>query len=141
MRLIAAEQVTYFVGVPLMSFEMLTHPNRGNYDLSTLADIAAGGAPRPVDHVRRIDAEMEGAPLIGYGLTETNGVGTGNWRGNYIAKPNSAGRASPPLVDLAILDDAGRPVAQGERGEVTRDRKSTRLNSSHCLVSRMPSSA
>jgi acyl-CoA synthetase (AMP-forming)/AMP-acid ligase II len=118
MRLIEREKVTYFVGVPLMSFEMLTHPNRGKYDLSTVTDIAAGGAPRPVEHVKRIEQEMEGAPLIGYGLTETNGVGTGNWRTNYLAKPNSAGRASMPLVDLAILDDAGQPVAQGERGEV-----------------------
>lgn len=118
MRLIEKEKITYFVGVPLMSFEMLTHPNRAKYDLSTLTDIAAGGAPRPVEHVRRIHDEMQGAPLIGYGLTETNGVGTGNWRGNYLAKPNSSGRASPPLVDLAILDDAGTPVAQGGRGEV-----------------------
>ncbi|MFL0415242.1 class I adenylate-forming enzyme family protein [uncultured Sphingomonas sp.] len=118
MRLIEKEKITYFVGVPLMSFEMLTHPNRSKYDLSTMADIAAGGAPRPVEHVKRIDQEMEGAPLIGYGLTETNGIGTGNWRTNYIAKPNSAGRASMPLVDLAILDDAGKPVPRGERGEV-----------------------
>ena len=119
MRLIEREQITYFVGVPTMSFEILTHPRRHEYDLSTVTDIAAGGAPRPADHVRRIDAEMEAAPLIGYGLTETNGVGTGNWRSNYIAKPTSAGRASPPLVDLAILDDAGRALAQGERGEVS----------------------
>ena len=118
MRLIEREKITYFVGVPLMSFEMLTHPNRAKYDLSSMADIAAGGAPRPVEHVRRIDEEMQGAPLIGYGLTETNGVGTGNWRSNYLAKPNSAGRASMPLVDLAILDDAGKPVPQGHTGEV-----------------------
>jgi long-chain acyl-CoA synthetase len=119
MRLIAAEGVTYFVGVPLMSFEILNHPDRANYDLSTVTDFAAGGAPRPVDHVRRIDEEMGGsAPLIGYGLTETNGVGTGNWRSNYLAKPNSAGRPSAPLVDLAILDDAGRAQPQGSRGEV-----------------------
>jgi acyl-CoA synthetase (AMP-forming)/AMP-acid ligase II len=119
MRLIAQERISYFVGVPLMSFEILTHPDRADYDLSTVTDFAAGGAPRPVEHVRRIDAEMGGgAPLIGYGLTETNAVGTGNWRTNYLAKPNSAGRASPPLVDLAILDDAGAPVAQGARGEV-----------------------
>jgi acyl-CoA synthetase (AMP-forming)/AMP-acid ligase II len=118
MRLIEREKVTYFVGVPLMSFEMLTHPRRAQYDLSTMADIAAGGAPRPVEHVRRIAEEMEGAPLIGYGLTETNGVGTGNWRSNYTAKPNSAGRPSPPLVDLAIIDDAGHPLPQGLRGEV-----------------------
>ncbi|OWK29192.1 class I adenylate-forming enzyme family protein [Sphingomonas mucosissima] len=119
MRLIEQEKITYFVGVPLMSFEMLNHPSRHKYDLSSVADIAAGGAPRPVEHVKRINEEMEGAPLIGYGLTETNGVGTGNWRTNYLAKPNSAGRPSMPLVDLAILDDAGKPVPQGERGEVS----------------------
>jgi acyl-CoA synthetase (AMP-forming)/AMP-acid ligase II len=119
MRLIEREQISYFVGVPLMSFEILTHPNRAKYDLSTVTDFAAGGAPRPIDHVRRINEEMGGgAPLIGYGLTETNGVGCGNWRENYLAKPNSTGRASAPLVDLAILDDAGDKVAALERGEV-----------------------
>ncbi|HEV2567450.1 class I adenylate-forming enzyme family protein [Sphingomonas sp.] len=119
MRLMEREKVTYFVGVPLMSFEILTHPNRKDYDLSSVMDFAAGGAPRPVEHVKRIDEEMGGAkPLIGYGLTETNGVGCGNFRDNYLAKPNSTGRGSRPLVDLAILDDAGRPVPQGERGEV-----------------------
>ncbi|ONF95657.1 class I adenylate-forming enzyme family protein [Sphingomonas jeddahensis] len=118
MRLMDREKITYFVGVPLMSFEILNHPNRHQYDLSSVADFAAGGAPRPVEHVNRIEQEMEGKPLIGYGLTETNGVGTGNWRTNYLAKPNSAGRPSMPLVDLAILDDAGAPVPQGERGEV-----------------------
>jgi long-chain acyl-CoA synthetase len=119
MRLIEAEGVSYFVGVPLMSYEMLTHPRRRDYDLSKVTDFAAGGAPRPVEHVRRIKEEMGGgAPLIGYGLTETNAVGCGNWRENYLAKPDSTGRASQPLVELAIVDGAGRAVAQGERGEV-----------------------
>ena len=119
MRLIEREKISYFVGVPLMSFEILTHPNRAKYDLSTVTDFAAGGAPRPIDHVRRIKEEMGGgAPLIGYGLTETNGVGCGNWRENYLAKPNSTGRASAPLVDLAILDDAGNKLSARQRGEV-----------------------
>ncbi len=119
MRLMEKEKISYFVGVPLMSFEILTHPNRANYDLSSVKDFAAGGAPRPVEHVKRIEDEMGGAkPLIGYGLTETNGVGCGNFRENYLAKPNSTGRGSRPLVDLAILDDFGTPVPQGERGEV-----------------------
>jgi long-chain acyl-CoA synthetase len=119
MRLIEKERVTYFVGVPLMSFEMLTHPDRARYDLSSVTDFAAGGAPRPAEHVRRLEAEMGGgAPLIGYGLTETNAIGCANWRGNYLAKAASTGRASPPLSEVAILDDAGTAVAQGERGEV-----------------------
>ncbi|MBX9796475.1 class I adenylate-forming enzyme family protein [Sphingomonas sp.] len=118
MRLIEREQISYFVGVPLMSFEILTHPNRHKYNLTSVTDFAAGGAPRPVEHVKRIHEELPGAPLLGYGLTETNGVGCGNFRDNYLAKPNSTGRPSYPLVELAILDGAGQPVAQGARGEV-----------------------
>ena len=60
----------------------------------------------------------EGKPLLGYGLTETNAVGCGIINENYVAKPMSTGPASKPLVDLAILDDNGEPVAQGGVGEV-----------------------
>jgi long-chain acyl-CoA synthetase len=120
MRLIEAEAITYFVGVPLMSYEMLIHPNRDKYDLTSCKSFAAGGAPRPKDHVERLAKGMGGGmPLLGYGLTETNGVGCGNINDNYIAKPDSTGPASKPLVDLAIIDDAGNVVPQGTVGEVS----------------------
>jgi len=120
MRLIEREKVTYFVGVPLMSFEIATHPNRDKYDLSTCTAFAGGGAPRPVDHVKRIKEALPHAfPLLGYGLTETNGVGCGNLNENYLAKPGSTGTASLPLVDLAILNDAGEALPAGEVGEVS----------------------
>jgi long-chain acyl-CoA synthetase len=119
MQLIEAEKVTNFTGVPLMSFEILTHPDRHKYDLSTIQSFAAGGAPRPAEHVRRLHDELEGSPpALGYGLTETNAVGCGVFGENYVAKPSSTGMGSLPLVDLAILDGAGTPMAQGARGEV-----------------------
>jgi long-chain acyl-CoA synthetase len=119
MRLIQDEKCNYFVGVPLMSYEILVSPNRKNYDLSTCKSYAGGGAPRPPEHVRRLASEMgEAKPLLGYGLTETNAVGCGIINENYVAKPMSTGPASKPLVDLAILDDNGEPVAQGGVGEV-----------------------
>jgi acyl-CoA synthetase (AMP-forming)/AMP-acid ligase II len=119
MRLIEQEKVTYFVGVPLMSYEIATHPNKDKYDLSSCVTFAGGGAPRPVEHVARIKEALPAAfPILGYGLTETNGVGAGNFNENYMAKPGSTGRASPPLVELEILDDAGKILAQGEVGEV-----------------------
>ena len=119
MRLIQDEKCNYFVGVPLMSYEILVSPNRQNYDLSTCKSYAGGGAPRPPEHVRRLAAEMgEAKPLLGYGLTETNAVGCGIINENYVAKPMSTGPASKPLVDLAILDDNGEPVLQGGVGEV-----------------------
>ena len=118
-RLMAEETVTYFVGVPLMSYEIANHPDREKYDLSKCKSFAAGGAPRPVEHVTRIkEAFPGGFPLLGYGLTETNAVGCGNFNENYLAKPGSTGRASKPMVDLAILDDAGNPLPQGAVGEV-----------------------
>lgn len=119
MRLIEQEQVTYFVGVPLMSFEIATHPDRDKYDLSSCITFAAGGAPRPIEHVDRIRKALPHAfPIIGYGLTETNAVGCGNFNENYMAKPGSTGKASRPLVEVEILDDAGAVLPCMITGEI-----------------------
>jgi acyl-CoA synthetase (AMP-forming)/AMP-acid ligase II len=119
LRLLEKEKITYFVGVPLMSYELATHPDRDDYDLSACKTFAGGGAPRPPEHVAKIkEAFSQGYPVLGYGLTETNGVGCGNLNENYMAKPGSTGTASKPLVDLAILDDEGNPLPQGSVGEI-----------------------
>jgi acyl-CoA synthetase (AMP-forming)/AMP-acid ligase II len=119
LRLIEKERITYFVGVPTMSLELMTHPDRRKYDLSTLTDIAAGGAPRPVSHVERLKEEFPSAqPAIGYGLTETNAVGCQNFWANYAAKPGSTGRAAKPLVEVAILGQGDRHLPSGETGEI-----------------------
>jgi long-chain acyl-CoA synthetase len=119
MQLIEKERITSFTGVPLMSFEITSHPDRKKYDLSSLQGMAGGGAPRPVEHVKRIADELPNAPpAIGYGLTETNGVGCGNMSTNYIAKPTSTGTAQLPLVEIGILDDAGNNLPKGQKGEV-----------------------
>jgi acyl-CoA synthetase (AMP-forming)/AMP-acid ligase II len=119
LRLIEKERVTYFVGVPTMSLELMNHPDRGNYDLSTLTDIAAGGAPRPVSHVERLRQSFPNSqPALGYGLTETNAVGCGNFWDNYAAKPASTGRAQVPFVEVAILGEGGTHLPINERGEI-----------------------
>ena len=119
LRLIERERITYFVGVPTMSLELMQHPDRDRYDLSTLTDIASGGAARPVSHVTRLETAFTGAqPAQGYGLTETNAAGTGNFWSNYHDKPASAGRAQVPFVELAILGEGDRHLPAGERGEI-----------------------
>ena len=119
LRLIEAERVTYFVGVPTMSLEMMQHPDKDRYDLSTLLDIAGGGASRPAEHVARLADAFPGKhPALGYGLTETNGAGSGIMRDSYRAKPASTGRASKPLIELGIFDDAMVKLATGDTGEV-----------------------
>jgi len=119
LRLIEKEKISYFVGVPTMSLELMTHPDRHRYDLSSLTDIAAGGAPRPISHVERLQREFPAAqPALGYGLTETNAVGCHNFWGNYAAKPGSTGRAHRPFVEVAILGQGDRRLPANETGEI-----------------------
>jgi acyl-CoA synthetase (AMP-forming)/AMP-acid ligase II len=119
LRLIEKEKVTYFVGVPTMSLELMNHPERQKYDLGSLTDITAGGAPRPVTHVERLRQEFPNAqPALGYGLTETNAAGCANYWGNYAAKPASTGRPQKPIIELAIIGTGDRPLATGEVGEI-----------------------
>jgi len=119
LRLIEKEKITYFVGVPTMSLELMNHPDRHGYDLNSLTDITAGGAPRPVAHVERLRQEFPNAqPALGYGLTETNAAGCANYWGNYAAKPASTGRAHRPIIELAILGAGDRHMASGEVGEI-----------------------
>ena len=119
LRLIEQEKITYFVGVPTMSLELMQHPDREKYDLSSLTDIAAGGAPRPVAHVKRLEESFRGAqPALGYGLTETNAAGCGNFWSNYHEKPASTGRPQRPIIELAILGEGDRHLPTGEPGEI-----------------------
>jgi acyl-CoA synthetase (AMP-forming)/AMP-acid ligase II len=119
LRLIEKERITYFVGVPTMSLELMNHPDRHKYDLSSLKDITAGGAPRPVSHVERLNHEFPHAqPALGYGLTETNAVGCLNFWSNYAAKPGSTGRAAKPFVEAVILGENDRQLPSAETGEI-----------------------
>jgi acyl-CoA synthetase (AMP-forming)/AMP-acid ligase II len=119
LRLIEKEKITYFVGVPTMSLEIMNHPERHKYDLSSLKDITAGGAPRPVSHVERLKNEFPDAqPALGYGLTETNATGCANFWTSYAAKPASTGRAQKPIVEVFILGAGDRHLPSGEVGEI-----------------------
>ena len=83
-------------------------------ELGTMVSGSAALQPR----LARVFGAAGMRVMEGYGLTETNAVGCGNFNENYMAKPGSTGKASVPLVDLAILDNDGNPRPQGEVDEV-----------------------
>lgn len=119
LRLIEAERITWFNGVPTMSAELQEAAENSDRDLSTLAEIHGGGAARPAAQVEKLAKTFKKSSAgIGYGLTETNAIGSVNAGLLYLAKPSSAGRTVPAVTDIAIFDEQEQPVAQGERGEV-----------------------
>jgi acyl-CoA synthetase (AMP-forming)/AMP-acid ligase II len=119
LEVIEAEKITHFNGVPTMSMELMNHPRRGEFNLSSLLEISSGGAARPADQVGTLIERFPRAkPSAGYGLTETNAVGCIIGDDDYVDRPGSVGQATPPLVELRIVDDNGNEVERGERGEI-----------------------
>jgi long-chain acyl-CoA synthetase len=119
LKLIEKEQITYFNGVPTMSMEIMNHQDKDKYDLSSLVDVCAGGAARPDEHVRKLyQSFSEAYPSCGYGLTETNALGSVNGSGDYIHKPSSAGLPTPPIVEVEIINANGEKLPIGEQGEI-----------------------
>ena len=119
LRLIEAEKITWFNGVPTMSAELQAAAVNTDRDISSLTEIMAGGAARPPDQVKKISGTFKkSAPGIGYGLTETNALGTVNAGAFYIARPDSAGRAVPAVTEFRIVGEGGAELPAGERGEL-----------------------
>jgi long-chain acyl-CoA synthetase len=119
LRLIEKERITWFNGVPTMSAELQSAAETTDRDISSLTEIMAGGAARPAEQVKKISGTFKkSAPGIGYGLTETNALGTVNAGAFYIARPNSAGRAVPAVTQFRIVGEDGRELPPGERGEL-----------------------
>jgi long-chain acyl-CoA synthetase len=119
LELIQTERVTHFNGVPTMSMELMNYPQLADYDVSTLVEIASGGAARPADQVEELAKRFPDAyPSAAYGLTETNAVGCIIAQSDYSDRPRSVGQPTPPLVEVRIFDENGNVLPQGESGEI-----------------------
>jgi long-chain acyl-CoA synthetase len=114
LELIEREKITNMSGVPIMSRELLTHPDFPIRDTSSLRALTGGGAPVPPDMVGKIDKALKnGAPSTGYGLTETCGIITVNASRGYLTKPSSCGPIVPTL-DAKLIDAEGNDLPAGE---------------------------
>lgn len=118
LRIVEAEQVTVFSAVPMMSREMLLHPDFAVRDTSSLKTMGGGGAAVQPDLTQKMDEHMENAaPNAGYGMTETCGL-IAALSGEYLVdRPASVGRAMPTF-EAKCVDDSGNTVASGETGEL-----------------------
>ena len=119
-RLVDAEGVTRFVGVPTQTAELMEEAKRRGLELSSLEFLGSGGAKRPPNQVDELHEQFPHVAVAsGWGMTETNAIGIGIWGPDYVARPNACGRLYPPLQQLKILDDHGQQLPNGEVGEIT----------------------
>ena len=117
-KLIETEQINSFIAPAAMTGDLVQEAARTQSDLSTLASVGGGGAPRAPEQVRSIEKSFTNAlPSTGWGMTETNAIGTGIGGLDYLAHPESSGRCSA-VMELQVIDEQGNELAAGERGEL-----------------------
>jgi acyl-CoA synthetase (AMP-forming)/AMP-acid ligase II len=113
--------VTSWSLVPTQLWRLLNWPDLDRYDLATLTSVGGGSAVWPPELVRLLKERLPSVNVsmaLGYGMTETSGLGT-ILRGQELQKfSESVGRACP-TVDVAIRDpESGSPLPDGEVGEI-----------------------
>jgi len=122
MRLIEAERVTVFSGVPTMFITILGHPDFGRHDLRSLRTGSIGAAPVPVEIMRRILDREHGLgmdALVVYGLTEATGGTHWTRPGDPLEKRvATVGLRTPEIEDRIVDPVSGAVRGPGEEGEV-----------------------
>ncbi len=116
--LIEREKISQAGGVPTIAWQLIEHPAREKYDLSSLESISYGGAPAASELVRRIREIFPNAqPGSGWGMTETSATFSHHYGEDYENRPDSCG---PPVAvcDMKIMSLEGEPVPLGEVGEL-----------------------
>ena len=117
-EIIEREHITGFNGPPAVTGDLVEIARREGRDLSSLIAVGGGGASRAPEQVRAIDKVFpNAAPNTGWGMTETNAIGTSIAGADYLAHPASSGRVSG-VLDIRVVDEAGVPQPAGIRGEL-----------------------
>ena len=117
-EIIEREKVHATGGVPTIAWQLIEHPERKNYDLSSIEAIAYGGAPSAPELVRKIHEVFGALPGNGWGMTETMATVTSHSSEDYLNRPDSCG-PPVPVADLRIMsEDAAHELPAGEIGEL-----------------------
>ena len=116
--IIEREKVNATGGVPTIAWQLIEHPARKDYDLSSIESIGYGGAPSAPELVRKIFEEFGALPGNGWGMTETTATVTTHSGEDYLNRPTSCGPAVA-VADLEIRAEDGVTVLPaGEIGEL-----------------------
>ena len=116
---VAQERCTSLYGVPTMFIAELSHPDFGDYDLSSLRTGIMAGSPCPVEVMKQVVARMGMDEVtIAYGMTETSPVSFQSAVDDPLERRVSTVGRIHPHVEVKVVDLDGRIVKRGERGEL-----------------------
>ncbi|QKS01429.1 long-chain fatty acid--CoA ligase [Sphingomonas sp. CL5.1] len=118
LRLIEAERISMFSGVPTMLWDVLHRARLADADLSSLTNIASGGQALPINLLDAIRERCPNAAMgTGYGMTETSGTVAMAVGEDFIRRRAATGRVLD-LYEVRIEGPDGAALPPGEAGEI-----------------------
>jgi acyl-CoA synthetase (AMP-forming)/AMP-acid ligase II len=114
--------------VPTQLWRLLDWPDLERCDLTSLRTVTGGGATWPPGLLRKLEERLpwvRPALGLGYGMTETNGLGTSLGGAASFVHPDSIGQPLP-TVEIEIRDPVTRrSLTEGVVGEIALRSAST----------------
>jgi long-chain acyl-CoA synthetase len=116
---IQEQKVNVWATVPTMIWRVCEHPDRHEYDTSTVISVAFGGSPSAEELQRKVRDTFPNVKTTSnaYGLTESSSVATVNSGEDALRKPTSVG-PPVPTVEIQVVDGSGTALPAGEVGEI-----------------------
>ncbi len=120
LKAVENEKATVIGGVPTMFIGELQHPEFANFNLSSLRTALIGGAPCPVELLKRMTTDMHCEEVcVIYGQTEASPMITIHAPGdNFEQRTSTVGKAGPNSEVKIISPVTGETVPVGELGEL-----------------------
>ncbi|MGB5075935.1 MAG: class I adenylate-forming enzyme family protein [Sphingorhabdus sp.] len=117
-EIIERERINATGGVPYIAWQLIEHPQREEFDLSSIDSISYGGAPSAPELVTKIYEIFGAFPGNGWGMTETMATVTSHTAEDYLNRPDSCGPAVA-ASDLKIMsEDCVYELPVGQVGEL-----------------------
>ena len=116
---IEQERCTGVYGVPTMFIAMLSHPDFGDRDLSSLRTGIMAGSACPVEVMKRCMNEMNMTEVaIAYGMTETSPASCQTLIDDDLERRTATVGRALPHVEIKVVDpETGETVERGQPGE------------------------
>jgi len=117
LRLIEAEKISSFGGVPTMHWDLVNAAKNTKHDLSSLRAISCGGQALPLGLLAEIRTTFPNAIIgAGYGMTEASGAVSQATGEGITSRPKASGQKLA-MVDIKVTDETGDELPDGEIGE------------------------
>lgn len=118
LRLIETEGTTVYHGVTSIIHFLIDEYVQGTYDLSRVRRFGYGGAVMPPEVIDKIATRVPWADQIHvWGMTETGPAGT-YLPAHFLPRKAGAIGIAMPTCSVRVIDADGKPVPQGESGEI-----------------------